>query len=477
MRSSEPTPPGSGVRWRPGPVAVGVGALVAVTAAFARDPLRDAATGAAVPIATLERPLSFVLGAPLFGVWDTLGLLTLSQHYALFVTLVALYLSWRTRVRRRARERSLSGPMPLGTRVVREVRSALVALVALLAVYLGGMLVPRPMASLAVSAPHVVVVDFHSHTNHSHDGWRFFGAARNRGWHRAGGFHAAYVTDHYTWEGVDEAAAMNPARAGDGLVSLEGAEIRVFDRPTNILGDRRRYLPALDTDSVFMDADMMRVTLAAAGGAGVAAADSDAAGEPDAMAADTAGASTAPEGARETLPPPTLLYTMPGSLDQVVPRTPTDPVGVVGIEINDGSPRGLEQTRAERDEILGLADSADLAIVSASNLHGWGRTVTAWSLLTMPGWRELSPTQLGEQIEGTIHRDGRDAVQVVERWRPYHDQSPVRVAMTLPLIAVDHFRALDWAERTSWLVWLLFGSAIWSALRNRAADRRRSRGL
>lgn len=430
MTSTESGTPGSGARgWRPGPVAIAVGVLVAVTSAFAKEPLRDAVTGATVDGAILERPLGFVLGAPLFGVWDTLGLLTLSQHYALFVTLIALYLSWRSRVRRSERARALSGPLPIGTRIVREVRNAGRAVLAVVLLYAGGMLVPRPMARIQISDPDLVVVDFHSHTHHSHDAWSLFDAARNRAWHEAGGFDAAYVTDHYTWQGVDEAEAMNPRRAGDGLVLLEGAEIRIHGRPTNALGSRVRYLPVLDEDSVFMDAERLR-----------------------AMARDT------------TALPATLLYTMPGSLEEVVPLGPAEAAGVVGIEINDGSPRGLEQTRAERDRIVALADSVDLALVSASNLHGWGRTVTGWSLLALPGWQELSPRELGSRIEETLHSERRDAVRVVERWRPYHQQSPVRVAMTLPLIAVDHFRELTWAERTSWLVWLLLGSALWTKL-------------
>lgn len=453
MKAGDGMTPGSGASWRPGPVAIGIGVLVAVTSAFERDPVRDAVTGLSVPGAVLERPLGFVIGAPLFGVWDTLGLLTLSQHYALFVTLVALYLSWRTRVRKRIRARALSGPLPFSTRVLREVKTAALALLAVVLLYAGGMLVPRPMVGIAVADTEVVVVDFHSHTSHSHDGWSLFPAARNRAWHQAAGFDAAYVTDHYTWQGADEALAMNPARARDGFVSLEGAEIRIHDRPTNILGARERYLPALDADSVFMDADRLR-TLAAGSEPGRG---------PDSAAFDpslTDGA--APE--RSTMPPPTLLYTMPGSLEQVVPHTETDPAGVVGIEINDGSPRGLEQTRAERDLVIALADSLDLALVSATNLHGWGRTATGWSLLRIPGWQDLSSDGVGARIESILHRDRRQAVQVVERWRPYHDQSPVRVAMTLPLVTIDHFRALDWAERTSWLVWLLVGPLLWSGV-------------
>ena len=54
------------------------------------SPLQDAATGATVDVLVKTKPVMWVLFAPLFGVWDTLSLLTLSQHYAVLVTFVAV---------------------------------------------------------------------------------------------------------------------------------------------------------------------------------------------------------------------------------------------------------------------------------------------------------------------------------------------------------------------------------------------------
>ena len=410
--------------------------VVTLGALFPSFPLQDAATGEAVAVAVKTEPSAWLLFAPLFSIWDTLSLLTLSQHYAVLATLAAIYVSQRTRAGRRRRDVAAGGGRGADSEgwkrrsartIAHEVVRAGVFLVALLAFYAAGMLLPRPMTGIEILDADLVAIDFHSHTEYSHDGWSLFSVRRNRAWHEAGGFDVAYVTDHYTWRGFDEGAANNPARAGVGTIILEGAEIRIYGRPTNILGARDRYVFALDEDSVFMS--------------------------PEAMA------QRYPPGHEE--PPPTLFYTMPGNLMRVVPYSDDVPSGMIGIEINDGSPRGLEQVKRERAEILALADSMDLALIGAANLHGWGRTVASWSLMRIPGWRELTPTELGDRIEAQLHDERRTAVQVVERRIPYHGESPVLVAMTLPGVVLAHVRMMSLGERLSWAVWILIvGQAV-----------------
>jgi uncharacterized membrane protein YedE/YeeE len=155
--------------------------VLAVTAVYHVDPIQDAVTGAPMSFAEQTRPLSYLVGAPLFGVWDSLSLLTLSQHYAVLVTLVALYLGSVSGARRWTDP----GRRPL-VWLAREVGRAALALGALLAFYAAGMLLPRPMTGIRLTDQDRLTVDFHSHTSHSHDGWRLFSAARNRAWHEAG---------------------------------------------------------------------------------------------------------------------------------------------------------------------------------------------------------------------------------------------------------------------------------------------------
>jgi hypothetical protein len=280
------------------------------------------------------------------------------------------------------------------------------------------MLLPRPMVGIEIAEEDLVAIDFHSHTHYSHDGWSLFTPERNRAWHEAGGFDVAYVTDHYTWRGFDESDRTNPARVGERTTMLIGAEIRIHRRPTNVLGDRERYQFALDADSMYMEPDSLRARYA------------------------------------RDRRPPTLLYTMPGGLEWVVPFSEDEPSGVIAIELNDASPSGLEQVKRERAQILALADSANLAVIGAANLHGWGRTVASWSVMEIPGWQDMTPTQIGDVIEADLHGERRRAVTVVERRMPYHGGSSLRVVLTLPRIALEHFRMLGWWERVSWLLWI-----------------------
>ncbi len=399
-------------------------ALVAISSLFATPALRDAATLQPFPTATLHHPVGYLIGAPLFGIWDTLTLLTASQHYAVVATLATAYVGFRL-VAGGAFAASRGGhPAPILRRLALEALFAVGALAALLAFYAAAALVPRPMAAIRLASPDLVAVNFHSHTRHSHDAWSRFTPARNRAWHGAGGFHAAYVTDHYTWAGVDEAAPANPDRAGDGTVLLSGMEVRREDRHVNVLGARERYVFALDSTWHHLD--------------------------PDALAA------AHNRGGRRA----TIVYTIPGDLDAIVPFGAGSPSGVIAVELSDGAPRGLEQAKSERAAILALADSLDLAVVAGTNLHGWGRTVPAWSVMRVPSWREMRAETLGDAIEETLHRDRRRAVTVVERVVPYHDGSAVALAASVPLLLWGHLRTLTLAERAFWLAW----AAIWAAV-------------
>ncbi len=416
-------------------------ALIILGAIFATPPLHDAATHTLVPPAHLHHPFGYLLGAPLFGIWDTVSLLTVSQHYAVLASLLLLYLARRVHAVRTVRRELAADPstaeeaahpgfsvMP----AVLELGGAVVFLIALLAFYAAAVFLPRPMTAIRLDDPDLLAVDFHSHTNHSHDGWSRFTAARNRAWHEGGGFDAAYITDHYTWAGVDDAAPANPARAAARTVMLSGMEVRLRNRHVNLLGDRVRYTFALDSTWHHLDPD----SIAAAQERGAA--------------------------------PATILYTIPGPLDQIVPLEPGSPAGVVGVELSDGAPRGLEQVKAERAEILAIADRLDLAVVAGSNLHGWGRTVAAWSVMRVPGWRDMSPEELGGAIEAALHRDRRRAVTVVERRMPYHNGSRIGIAATVPWLLWEHFRMLTVAERASWVAWIGIFAMLRNALRRLA---------
>ncbi|HUG39966.1 MAG TPA: hypothetical protein VMM12_05760 [Longimicrobiales bacterium] len=392
-------------------------AVVLLSALFGPAALREPVRGAMPVGARLEVGGDYLVLAPLYAILDTLSLLTLDQHYAVLATLILAFVLWRA-LRRRRRTRGWR------RRAAVELGFAAACLLGLVAFYAFGIIGPRPMAALVVDDPSAIIVDFHSHTDHSHDGRAGFDAEDNREWHASAGFHGVYVSDHRTYGGYAEGAAGNPERAGEGTVLLPALEIKFAGKYASVLGSAWRYRAAMDGNHLIADS-LYRAVAAGA-------------------------------------PRPTLVLTIPGGLDDIPAATP-DSIGYVAVEVSDASPRGLEQSRRDRARILALADSLDLALVASSNNHGWGRTAAAWTVLTIPGWRAMTPQRLSTAIERKLHAERRGATRVVERRIPYPGATPLALALTLPVITWQMFGGLGGAERAVWLLWT-WGIALGVAL-------------
>lgn len=343
--------------------------------------------GGAVPAhttASLVRPPGCLAIAPACTVLDQLSLLTLDQHVAVLLSLAALWLGVR-RIRRRARRKAGMPPRRRRT----ELAGAALGLVLFVGVYAVGALADRPMARLTLADPDAVIVDFHSHTDHSHDGRPAFDVERRRAWHAAAGFHAAYLSDHRTWTAWQEGAARNPRRAAEGTTLLPALELRVAGKHANMLGAPERYERAIDDDPVDWD----RVLEA-----------------------------TPPQA-----PDPTLVLVLPAHLEGAPAHRSRQAPGFVALELVDASPRGLAQSRRRRGELLHAARSLDLALVAGSNHHGWGRTAAAWTVLRIPGWRDLDAEGLDAAIQRELHGKRFGATHVLER------TAVTTVGATLPL--------------------------------------------
>ncbi|HET7458534.1 MAG TPA: hypothetical protein VFJ74_12865, partial [Gemmatimonadaceae bacterium] len=346
---------------------------------------------------------------------------------------------WRAAARLRQRRAGRRRATALG-----EGGGAMLLGAGIFAAYSAGCIMPRPMAALAVADPDIVRVDFHSHTEASHDGRRGFTAERNRAWHRAAGFDVAYVTDHDAFGGAERGAAGNPRLAGGGTVLLSGVEAWSGGEHLNVLG-------ATASDSAFI--------------------------APDHQIDDAAVERAVGAGRRD----PVFIETVPGNLDALVTAErlersmPGASVARVdAIELSDAAPRGFEQTDRDRARILHLADSLGIAVVAGSDNHGWGHTAAAWSLVRVPGWRALTPDALGRSIEARLlAADRRDAVQVVERSRLAPPRTRVELAFTAPAFAWQIFATLSPADRLGWLVWA-WGAALLADAAGRLRARRRA---
>lgn len=381
--------------------------VLVLTWLFHRNPVVDALTGDPVPGLALAFTPAYLVLAPMGAVLDQLSLLTDRQHIAVIVSLVLLFVAWRVarRVSGLRRRRGL----------LREALLAAGAFGALVAVYGFGVLGGRPMAYLRASDPDVVIVDFHSHTEDSHDGRSGFDVAARREWHRSAGFDVAYVTDHATITAATRAAAENPAHAGEGTSLAVGREVRFKGQHVLVLG------------SDDPTADEYRLD-----------------------------------------PWPVLIQTLPNDLSHVPVPERADYGGVEGIELLDADPRGLRQSVEERDRILAIADSLDLALVAGSNNHGWGRTAAAWTVMRMPGWREWSPAQVEREIETRIRTERAGATRVVERRRlasgaggEGHAMAETTVVVTtLPRFVWHVLVSLTLPERLAWLGWVAIGAFL-----------------
>jgi hypothetical protein len=394
---------------------------IAVTAAFSLSPLVDVARPEAAVAATLNAPLVYDVLAPASNILDTLTMLSPSQYWATFALCALLIIGWEiVGDVRRARCFRVGQT----SRTCVRFTGGTVAILGIM------LLLARPMASLRVSDPDLIVVDFHSHTSASHDGRAGFDAERNREWHRAAGFNAVYITDHRTFDGALEGARLNPATAGGGTTVLPGVELRD--------GPEHPILIGVDPNRMGINSPDWREAAVKADGGPV---------------------------------PPILILSMPGDLARVPTDEYTGKIKLAAIEGADGSPRGIAQTTTDTKRIIALADRMGLALVSGSDNHGWAEAAPAWSVLRIPGWRALTPAGLDIAIRRTIIARIPGSTQVISR----RMATPVagRIGSALGGVAVGAlmFRTMSPRDRLSWLGWS-WGLGLFPAINVRR--RRRS---
>lgn len=393
--------------------------LVPATAIVGASPILNAESGLAVADASLVHSAAYTMLAPICTLLDALTLLSLPQHAAVLGTVFLSLVIWRVL---RARSRSTS--------ILRESGVAIATLIGIVVVYGGGALVPRPMAAIQMHDPNDVVIDFHSHTNSSWDGRKWFTPERNRAWHSESGFDAAYVSDHKTLSGAMAGAAKNPARAGDGTVLLPALEAR----------DKYEHVIAIGIDSAFVF---------------------DSTGDWHDPERDTALAVTGSA--------PLLILTIPGNITKLPDNEKRGFARLYAVELSDAAPKGVGMIQRQRSAIIKFADSLNLAVVAGSDNHGWGSTASGWSVMQVPGWRSMNPAALDSAIQRVIRIERRRAVRVYVRDSPDPGSSIVATLFTAPLVIWRVLVDLDGPERISWLGWIALIASIATMLNSRAA--------
>lgn len=378
---------------------------------FPSTGLTNAADETRPPGLYLEKPLLYVLLSPPLEILDNLTFLSRSQHFVMAGSLAALTLAFLFLRYRRRWVRVLLGMCFFWT---------LYAWVLILCAFL-----PRPMAALRSADPDDLVVDFHSHTSASRDGLPWFDPEASRRWHTRAGFHAVYITDHDIVNATFRAKALNPARAGDGLVFLPGEELSLYKLHLVVIGNTDWIDPEPHCDSPEQTYALLRQL-----------------------------------AARKNV---LAIGSLPEYNDYSWASVPGFvAAGIHGFEMATGAPQSLDFPRERRSVVVDLARSRGLFLTAATDTHGYGCASLAWTVLHLPGWRSLPSGQLDKAIRERLVSGGiRGSVPVV-RDTAYPADS-WKTPGILPAFIWGIVRSLNWGE---WVVWTA-AIGIWLFYRRR----------
>jgi len=357
-------------------------------------------------------------------------MLSMSRIKGFLIGLPVLYLVWRiARGRRRA-----TGP---GAQFSwgRELGVFAMSTGLLLAFLISGALWHRPMLSLGGVGRGERVVDFHSHTNASHDvgdTWmRGFDAEANRRWHARAGFDAVFITDHNVVSRESRVTSHEPGGATGVTVQCPGIEVSAWRAHIVLLGDtlpvdRRRYNHSLESLL-----HLLETSERSYGSLSVA---------------------SLPEYRRNHW----------HRLDTLVQA------GLDGFEIVNASPKANELTRAERDTVIALARSHNRFVAGVSDSHGWGSTSMVWNLVRLP-----SETSAGDLCGAVLCelRSGFSAVQVIERHR-LRPEAWWPMWLTPVGVVWETWRGMGWPLTISWLLWIWI-IALWRLRRGDSTSGRK----
>lgn len=313
------------------PVAIALVVLLLVTAIQPLPSLVDAVTGSAPGDADLDRPILYVVLAPLSNTLDALTFFSLARAgWALGVWVLAsaawgALRPWKT------------PGTPLTAR--RRIGRALIGPLAIVLLAAAAVLLPRPVPRLRSTDATGTVIDYHTHTEASHDGrWTL---ARMAAWHRRQGFDATYVTDHNViYDGS------LPTPPGIGITLLPGVEWSVYRQHVIAIGP----VAPLPRDSFGgSTARMTRIF--------------------DAIER---------QGALSIASLPEYWRNHWDDLGAFVVA------GVDGFEIVNCAPKPLAFPSAARHDVVTRAARHDLLVVGVSDNHGWGQVTCVWNV-SRPG--------------------------------------------------------------------------------------------
>jgi hypothetical protein len=364
------------------PIAVALILVVLFSAINPLPSLVDAVTGAATaPEADLVRPLSYIVVAPLSDVLDGLTFLSLERACAFVAVWAAALALW--------------GALRPGN-IARRITRAVAGPIVLLAVIAATVVLPRPVPRFVTADSAVTVIDYHAHTEASHDGRHGWTPADLAGWHAAQGFGASYVTDHNrVFDGLVE----------DPIVLLPGAEWSVYRQHVLALGE----LTPIDRDHYNRDTPSMLGLFAELHRRGAIAI------------------ASIPEYWRNHWE----------DLDGFVTA------GVDGFEIVNCAPKAIGFPAQARARVALLAKQHNLLLVGGSDNHGWGKVTCVWNL--------ASPSAHGYKANRVL---ARPLALLQGEWKPW------TAAYTQPWLMFRSLTWPERASWLTWIIVALIYRAV-----------------
>ena len=300
------------------PIAFALLALLLITAFHPLPPLVDAVTGSAPGDVELERPVLYVVLAPLSNILDAFTFFSMGRAYWALIVWAAALAAW-------------GGTRPGSLR--RRVGLALAGPIALVLLAGAAVVLPRPVPRLVAADTTVTVIDYHAHTDASHDGRSGWTFSKLAAWHARQGFDASYVTDHNV---IFNLSITEPIRL------LPGVEWSVYRQHVVALGPVQ---PIVRDSFGTSTQQMLRLfgELERQGALGIASLPEYWRNHAQELAAFVA-------------------------------------AGADGFEIVNCAPKALGFPAPLRRDVLALAQQHDLLVVGASDNHGWGQVTCVWNL-------------------------------------------------------------------------------------------------
>jgi hypothetical protein len=369
------------------PIAIALVVLLLVTAIHPLPPLIDAITGGTPGDVDLDRPTLYVLFAPLSDTLDALTFFSLPRaQWALVVWVLALG-AW--------------GALRPGTRRQRVIRG-LVGPGVVVALAAAAALLPRAVPRLTTTDAASTILDYHAHTDASHDGRWSLG--QFAAWHERQGFEASYVTDHNV---VFDGSL--PPPPGTSLSLLPGVEWSVYREHVVAIGPVEPIVR--DSFSGSLDR-MLRIF-----------------------------STIDRQGALSIASLPEYWRNQREDLGALVLA------GVDGFEIVNCSPKGLAFPSTGRRDVLTLAAGHDLLVVGASDNHGWGQVTCVWNA-SRPGAQGYRTNRVFARPLALLQGDWRPwTAPVTQPWFMFRSLSwSERVSWLTWVVIILLYRAMPRRE-------------------------------